>query len=134
MKVIFIGPRGKMGRLITQSVAKKRSDAGCCHCTKRSGLYRRRSCYHSLRVGNILSSHTVFSVEWANVWKLPIIPTTGNALQMVPATAQFTLPVKILDSIRSRMFCTWIKIHTKKELATLFIVPPVPYLLNNFRL
>ncbi len=23
MKVIFIGPRGKMGRLITQSVAKK---------------------------------------------------------------------------------------------------------------
>jgi len=24
--------------------------------------------------------------------------------------------------------------HTKKELATLFIVPPVPYLLNNFRL
>ena len=61
MKVIFIGPRGKMGRLITQSVAKKkRSDAGCCHCTKRSGLYRRRSCYHSLRTGNILSSHTVF--------------------------------------------------------------------------
>ena len=43
------------------------------------------------------------SEAWANVWKLPITPITGNALQEEPVTVLLILKGKDLGSIPSKM-------------------------------
>ena len=43
------------------------------------------------------------SEAWANVWKLPITPITGNALQEEPVTVLLILKGKALGSIPSKM-------------------------------
>ena len=43
------------------------------------------------------------SEAWANVWKLPITPITGNALQEEPVTVLLIMKGKDLGSIPSKM-------------------------------
>lgn len=59
--------------------------------------------YHSLRAGNIPSSHTVYFGGMGERLKLPITPITGNALQEEPVTVLLILKGKALGSIPSKM-------------------------------
>lgn len=59
--------------------------------------------YHSLRAGNIPSSHTVFFGCMVNAWRSHITPITGNVLQEEPATVRHIWKIKVLDSIAYRM-------------------------------
>ena len=60
--------------------------------------------YHSLRAGNIPSSHTVFFGGMGERLEITHHPITGNALREVPVTAQLILTGKLLDSILLRTY------------------------------
>lgn len=97
------GTSKEMGEIMARTLGKELEDIAVYG---RHGVSPRENGtigYHSLRAGNIPSSHTVFSVLWGSVSKLLIIPITGNVLPGEHATVLFIWLIKSPVSILSRM-------------------------------
>ncbi len=98
------GTSKEMGEIMAHALGKELSNIAVYGREGESPREPGTIGYHSLRAGNIPSSHTVFFGGMENVLRSHIIPITGNALREVPVTVQLILTGKLLDSILLRTY------------------------------
>lgn len=103
------GTSKEMGEIMAHALGKELSDIAVYGREGESPREPGTIGYHSLRAGNIPSSHTVYFGGMGERLKLPITPITGNALQEEPVTVLLILKERTWVLFHQR--CAWNLIH-----------------------